>query len=163
MRHKLKWWKLSNHWTGPEDSRRLRLPDFKTFRHMKVVSLSVLSTGNLCPPPKELLLLLISVRGWVNPRVIVRLEGLCQWKIPMTLSGIEPVTLWLGAQCSNRLIYHVPPLFRVYFQYLSSCCGWFCILIAIRVILTTIVIKINAISEVKTQKWSEKSKVKWKV
>ena len=34
-------------WRGPEGSRRLRLPDFKTNRHMKVVRLSVLRTGRL--------------------------------------------------------------------------------------------------------------------
>jgi hypothetical protein len=37
-------------WTVPEDSRRLKLPDFKTNGHMKVVRLSVLRTGRLYSP-----------------------------------------------------------------------------------------------------------------
>jgi len=59
-------------WTGPKVSRKLRFPDFVTTAQ-DGGRLSALRTGRLYP--QEMLLVLIYVRGWVDPWDIVRSEG----------------------------------------------------------------------------------------
>jgi hypothetical protein len=71
------------------------------------VRLSALRAGR--PLPSGRFLVLISVRGWADPRAIVRVEGLGQLNNPMTSSGIEPATFRLVAQYTvqRRATRHV--------------------------------------------------------
>jgi len=83
----------------PQGFQEVEIPIFQDSRHVKVVRLSALTSAGFTP--QEIFLALISVRGWVNPRAIVQPEGFCQWKIPVTPSGIKPATFWLVVQCLN--------------------------------------------------------------
>ena len=59
-------------WTGPQGSRKLRFPNFMTTAQDSGMVVSLTHRPHLF---QEMLLVLISVRGWVEPRAIVRSEG----------------------------------------------------------------------------------------
>jgi hypothetical protein len=65
----------------------------------------------LYPPGR--FVVLISVRGWVDPRGTVRMKELGKLK-KSTSSGLDPATFRLAAQCLNQLRYCVTPKLSLY-------------------------------------------------
>jgi hypothetical protein len=93
------WW-----WQGCQPSQEVEASRYPDNRRMKV------TWPQSCAPvaftPQEMFLVLISIRDWVDPRAIVRPEGLYQWKILMTPSEIEPATF--------QLRHRVPPVVQLW-------------------------------------------------
>ena len=96
-----------------------------------VVRLPDLRTGSICP--QEMLLVLISVRGWVDPRATVRSKGVhVNEMVSMTPAGIEPTTFRFVAQHISHCATAIPtvavfwfnirvfPLLAMFFQALAQ-------------------------------------------
>ena len=79
-------------WTGLEDSRSLRLPDFMT------IGCKPYAPAAFTPPPK--------IYSWHS--FLLEAESTSTAIVPMTPSGIEPATFRLEVQCLNQLRHRVP-------------------------------------------------------
>jgi hypothetical protein len=78
--------------TRPKGSSNLTFSQFPDNLLKKVARLSAVPTDRLYP------------RKYTWYSFLLVAEGLSQWKIPRTLSGIEFSNFWLVAQCLNQLL-----------------------------------------------------------
>ena len=93
-------------WTGPEGSRKLRLPDFVTTAQ-DGGRLSTSRTGGLYP--KEILPVLISVRDWIDPKAIVRSEEFYANEKSIDTSWDRTSDLPIFSTVPEQLSYRGPP------------------------------------------------------
>jgi hypothetical protein len=94
----------SHSWTGRGDPYVCETPRFPQLLDNRLIDgcdVAALRVGRPLLPGT--FLVLISVRRWVDPRAIVRLEALAQENNWFTSLGLEPATFQLVAQCLNHL------------------------------------------------------------
>ena len=95
-------------WTGPEGSRRLRLPPFKTSARESGKFVSLTHRSHLLPRKYSWYSFLSVVESTPGPES--GRKDYVKEKIPMTPSGIEPATFRLVTQFLNQLHHRVPPI-----------------------------------------------------
>ena len=95
----------------PWGFQEVTLPDFMAIGTSKLEGCQPYAPASVTP--QKIFLVLFSVRGWVDLRIIVRRERLCQLKISMTQSVIEPATFRL-VTCA--LFYICTGINKVYWK-----------------------------------------------
>jgi hypothetical protein len=99
-------------WSSLEGSRKLRFPDLLTTAQDggKVVS----HTHRPHLPPRKFSWYSFLLEAESTPGPYVKSEVLCQWKLPVTPSGIEPAPFKFVAQYLKPLCYRCPPIHSTY-------------------------------------------------